>query len=225
MDDRARTSAGSLDQLVFNFNTKPDLYLDHSWLSPSVASIWGKLTRPETRSPTVSSHLNSWLFRNQMLSKDFDFDFMSNKSKRILLVDKLAFEDIARMLGLALFSLYFRKLITKQDRSKLRTAIGEQDYAFMHDFILPWPTVGVVGSANCDIEVLLARASSVGAWALASSFVEYEACTSRALLKLARKNAPFKSPRNLKTERKQRIWDFMTQLVINERHPQWRWLF
>jgi hypothetical protein len=218
-------STSSLDGLVYRFNVKPDTYVDHSWLDPIVAPIWNELPPPESRGAAISAHLSRWLFASGRLPRSYDFDFSSVTQKRIFLLDKAALSDIAYTLGLALFSAHFRQLISKRDRIQLLELLGERDYAFMHDFVFPWPQVGVVGSTKSGIHELISHAPAVGTWALMSSFAGYSACTARALLKLPRDSVPFKPPRALKDARAQRIWDFVIHVVINERHPQWRWLF
>jgi hypothetical protein len=235
--------AADIDQCVYDFNCRPLGYVDPSWLDGDARPVLARLGKSsDTQAKALAS---SWLLRQLVFSAvhpasiagtpdtthHFDFDF-SEATKRILLLDPPALNDVALMLGLSSLAHQLRRCVLRSQQLQLRDRLGEPLFAFFSEHVLPRePVARLVLDAQrrarllSDASLLPTCASFGATLLLLSCSAPGGTAQRRARLKFPRAMGTVLRGRPLPEPRRDAVVAFAIDCVIRERHPAWHWLF
>jgi YOP proteins translocation protein K (YscK) len=215
-----------VDQLVFDFNLRPDRYVQADWLDTALRVNLERLRN--TPDPCTRRHLLTWLRQALDLPTEVDFAM----PKRVLLLDAAALIRLARLVGLAAITHELRTRIRGDAWQALQTALGEDDLEYFVAKMLPAKQsirVKLSDEQTARLDApneLLSMSCRLGARLMLSSCDTPDSSSvRRARLKFPRALSGGRQTLQLSEARRAKIADYCVNTLVQERLPQWHWLF
>lgn len=218
--------ARPIDQLIFDFNTRPAGYVHTSRLPDGLLPYWAGI---QSAGQVVQDSVSAWLLRQWELMGKYDFDFAAPE-KRLLLLDGDLLQDIALFLGLSALRRHLRLWISAHQARAVQEQLGDEKVRFLYGPVFTWREFGEVAADGLQPAALREFSLNLGVRLLRTLYHDAaEPSVTRALLKFPSQAgvASVAAERELDahSSRRNDILEFAIGCVVKQRGQRWHWLF
>ncbi|WP_206951736.1 bcscK [Trinickia acidisoli] len=226
---RAEGNRGRFAKLVAEFNLRPDRYVDPSWPLGIWPAPWNEIARFGERGRRVLARA---LFETVGLHEDAsgnvqaDYDFAS-RDKRLALLPREAFEQLARLCGLCLHKSWLASgEVTRGVEKAMQLGFGAETIAFVRKETPPFDAVSETLEPMRRYPKLVVQKIGARGARLLLDFIAPAGMPvfSRTRLKLPR-IADVQPAYRLNDTQRAELAELLFLCLIPERLRAWDWLF